>query len=235
MPSLAELTRTFADRLDEIHREGGAAVAARLDGASQRVALQLAEAGSDIHAAGLALAEAHRRAIPAFRDPRRSAGRPLPSTEGHTLLAQPAELQALSVLIKAWLFFVRAFCDNAYRLLLADAEDRPAPQGGSMASALNERNPVAKILSTHAPEVPDWFRDLREVRNAMKEGAAFAFSQLDARGLGLTIYDVRAQKHPLPEIDVTPRQTVTFADVVADAGRVLEIIRVLAASPAATP
>jgi len=236
MASLPQRTKTFADRLEAIRRDGGAVVAPRIGGKSHLVALQLAEAVSDVHAAGLALADAHRRAIPVFRDADRSTWHPIPANQGQrTLLLQPPELQTLSVLMKAWLFFVRAFCDNAYRLLLGDAEHRPAPRSGSMERVLNEKNPVAVLLATRAPDVPEWFRNLRALRNAMKEGAAFAFSQLDARGLGLTIFEVRAATTLRPEIEVVPRETVTFADIVDDAGRVLELVRALERPRAADP
>jgi hypothetical protein len=234
MPSLAELTRTLVNRLDAIHQQSGAVVTPRIGGSSHFVALQLAEALSDVHAAGSALVEAHRRAIRVFHDVD-SSRQPIPANAGtRTLLSQPPELATLSVLIKAWLFFVRAFCDNAYRLLLGEEQNRPAPRGGSMESIFNPNNPVAVILATHASDLPTWFRELRHVRNEMKEGAAFAFSQLDARGLGLTIFKIHAQKNPLPQIDVVAGHTVTFADVAEDARRILEILDMLASPPGAS-
>ena len=229
MPSLSALTRSFGDRLDAIRRETAAVVVPRMGGTSHRVTMQLAEAASDIEAAGRTLAEAHRRAIRVFHAEERG-GPPIPANRGaRTLLAQPPELAALSVLIKAWLFFVRAFCDNAYRLLLADAEHRPAPRGASMESILNAGNPVATMFATQAPGLSDWFRNLRAIRNEMKEGAAFAFSRLDARGLALTIFEIRTERSSFPEIDLVEGRTVAFADVVEDAGWILQILGVLSA------
>ena len=231
MPSLPEWTRMLEERLEAIPVTGAGAAA--IGGTSHIVGMQLLEAASDIDAAGRAVSEAHRRAVRVFQ--RGGAGRPVPANDGtRTILRQPPELQMLSVLLKAWLFFVRGFCDNAYRLLLAEVEGRPAQPGGSMESILNPRNPVAVLLAVEAPGVADWFRELREIRNDMKRGAAFAFSRLDARGLHFTIFEVRARKNPLPEIDVIEGRTVTFADVVEDAGKVLEILRVLAASRSAS-
>jgi len=228
MPSLADRTRTLDANLQAMLREGGAFVASRLGGNTHFVALQLAESGSDLVAAGRALAQAHRGAIRVFRN-QESSGRPIPANRGEaTLLSQPTELATLSVLFKAWLFFVRAFCDHAYRLLLADAENRPAPRSGSMKSILNPLNPVAVIFDARAPEITEWFRAHRELRNAMKEGAAFAFSGLDARGLALTIYEIRTRKEPDREIEVLEGPTIRFADVVEDSNRMVEILALLA-------
>jgi hypothetical protein len=225
------LTRILKERLEAIRNTG--VDAADIGGTSHIVVMQLLESASDVDAAGRAVGEAHRRAVRAFQEG--GAGRPVPANDGaRTLLRQSPELQTLSVLLKAWLFFVRGFCDNAYRLLLAGVEGRPAKRGGSMENILNPRNPVASLLAREAPSVPSWFQELREIRNDVKRGAAFAFSQLDARGLHLTIFEIRASKSPLQGIEVIEGRTVTFADVVEDAGKVLELMRLLAARQAAS-
>lgn len=223
MPSLPELARTLEERLEALR---ATAAAVPIGGMSHIVTMQLLESASDLDAAARSVGEAHRRAIPVFRQG--GAGLEIPANDGaRTLLRQPPELQTLAVLLKAWTFFVRAFCDNAYQLLLASVERRPAKAGGSMEAILNERNPVAVLFAEEAPEIVEWFRELRAVRNDMKRGAAFAFSDLDARGLHYTIYDVKAERAPAREIKVTAGRTVTFANVVEDAARVLEIFRVI--------
>ena len=224
VPSLPQLSTTLAELLDGMAKEANAVVVPRLDGMSSRATLQMAEALSDVDAAGRALLEAHRRAIrPYLRG--LAPGRPIPAQDGNAVrpvLGQVPELATLSVLMKAWLFFVRAFCDSAYRLLLAEMEGRPTSRGGSMGSALRPTNPVAVKIASEAPELLDWFRTLREIRNDMKEGESFAFSGLDARGLALTIYEIRI--HPdRPEL--IEGRTVTFADIADDATRILDILR----------
>jgi hypothetical protein len=194
------------------------------------VALQLAEAVSDVVATGRTLGEAHRRAIRVFMA-RESPGRPVPVNDGQmTALSQPRELATLSVLFKAWLFFVRGFSDNAYRLLLSDLENRPAPRKGSMSAVLKPLNPVAKLFEAKAPEVPGWFEARRALRNDMKDGAAFAFSELDARGLALMTYQIRATREPDPRINLVEGPAIRFSDVVDDAGRIIEVLAVLAES-----
>jgi hypothetical protein len=230
MPSLPELMRSLEAHLDAIHAEGARVVALRLDGMSQRATLQLAEAASDVVATGRVLAQAHRVAIRAFRS-NASPGRPLPANSGErTLLAQPTELAALSVSYKTWLFFVRAFCDHAYRLLLADAESRLARRGGSMSAVLNPLNPVAEMFAASAPDLPDWFRAFRELRNEMKDGAAFAFSELDARGLALTIFQITARRDSDPAFDVVEGRAMRLSDVVEDARRIREVLAALDAN-----
>jgi hypothetical protein len=226
VPTLPELTRTLERRLDAIVKTGARSVG--FGGVSQIVAMQLLESGSDIDAAGRALLDAHRRAIRPFQEG--GAGRPVPANAGRrTLLRQSVELQTLSVLYKAWLFFVRSFCDNAYRLLLAELEGKPARPNASMASILNPLNPVAVLLAAEAPDVAEWFRERRDLRNDMKRGAAFAFSRLDARGLHLTIFEITPTETPNRAIDVAEGTTLTLADIAEDAERVLEILQVLAA------
>lgn len=232
MPSLPELVDEFERTLKEVERLTVQVAGPTIGTRSHLTALQIAEAASDLCSAGRALSRAHRRGISVYNDLHGSAPQRLvmprdDGTDSWVTARQPPELEELSFLIKAWLFFVSAFCDKAYRLLLGRIQDRAAPRG-NMSAIEKEANPVGRFLDETAEEVRPWFRDLRAIRNSIKEGTNVAFSQLDARGLGITVYTLRAAHGPPRELIVTPGETITFADVVEDARRVRQLLELLA-------
>lgn len=103
------------------------------------------------------------------------------------------ELDELRVLWKAWFFFVRALCDNIYRVLLANTESRSARQGGSMSqAAANPANPVARTLSGDAPVFLTWFIAFRDRRNDVKQGVNVACTALNSPGVSITFNEFRS-------------------------------------------
>jgi hypothetical protein len=233
MRSLPELVRSFGQTLNDLERETPPLVTTTMGGRSHLVGMQLAESAADVITAGRALARAHRRAIGPYRATLASG--PVAARAGTLdLKTQAPELDELRLLMKSWWFFVRAFCDNAYQLLLGEIENRAARAGGSMNAALHPGNPVGTELNSVAPEVLPWFEELRQVRNDMKRGAAFGFTQLDARGLGLTVYILRAHVSPVRRVSIEAGRTLILGDAAGDALRVrTDVLRLIATSQAA--
>ena len=152
---LDALLDDFRGAIDEVERLATEATAKLLGAGSDLALMQLVEAAGDVGAMGRDLAVSARQAYDASRAETERVLAALPSTgapTAWTFAIQPPELERFRVEVKAWFFFVRALCDNAYRVLLARAEDTPAPKSGSMTKAAgNPKNPVAILLSERTP------------------------------------------------------------------------------------
>jgi hypothetical protein len=218
--ALEHALQEFGLTLDEIKKRATDAAVSALDNGNEIVAMQLAETASDVVACGRMFLDAQRAAVPVSRA---EAERVLSLTRGMeaewTVASQPLELEELRVILKAWFFFTRALCDNIYRLLLAQAEGRPAPKGGSMNSALDKpQNPVAEFLAAQEPGFLYWFRSFRDKRNEIKEGVNFGLTELPGLGLGVTFNTFTPNRGLV--IDLSSRRTVSVGDVVEAAFRV---------------
>lgn len=83
---------------------------------------------------------------------------------------------------KAFLYAVRAFQDGLYRVGLGVEGNPPGGRGSTVKNAmqgetglLNAKNPVGKILSQSVPEYRAWVRDMRNLRNKIKNGLGVGF------------------------------------------------------------
>jgi hypothetical protein len=139
--------------------------------------------------------------------------------------AQPPELDDLRAVLKAWLFFVRAFCDRAYALAFLNSEGHlPGRQASMNDAAKKPENPVARALASRAPDVIPWFIAFRDRRNDLKDGFAFAFL-LSPDGLTAAFYVFAVP--PRVEIDARTQRTVSTRDLVKAADCVCELLRLL--------
>lgn len=76
----------------------------------------------------------------------------------------------LAATYKAIFFFVRAYQDATYRVLLQLLGERSGV-GVSMARAAdNDRNPVARLLAQETPTYLPWFSSWKSLRDSIKDG-----------------------------------------------------------------
>ena len=122
---------------------------------------------------------------------------------------------------------MRAFCDNAYRLVVAIIDDRPPASFGSLASATAKpSNPVAKLLADEAPDVLPWFSTFRARRNEVKEGVNFSFTALGTPGVAITFNTFRSDSESGRRsllIGSSGDREVPFATVIEDVRRLTEL------------
>jgi hypothetical protein len=74
----------------------------------------------------------------------------------------------MSVALKAWLFEIRAIHDALGDLLSSLVSE--APNTTSMDKRINKNDAVAETVIAAFPEYRDWFQNVRDVRNRLKEG-----------------------------------------------------------------
>jgi hypothetical protein len=131
------------------------------------------------HVGGDALGEQARRLLPLL------AGK-IPTSE-----IGPAWMEALGdrgtkealwklgAAYKTVFYFVRAYQDTLYRMVL-NLQKQPWGKQ-SMSRALRPDNPVGKLLGERLPEYLPWFEDWRDKRNKIKDGvtAGWAGPQTD--------------------------------------------------------
>lgn len=143
------------------------------------------ETASDVEAAGRLLAAAQRAAADSLEETAALLAQ-VSKADKWVVMSESPELEALRVAWKSWFFYVRAFCDPAYRLILAYLGGARAERAGSMNAVLNQSNPVAKLLAVEAPDVIEWFRSFRARRNEVKDGVNFGFTALSSPGVAIT-------------------------------------------------
>ncbi len=79
----------------------------------------------------------------------------------------------LQTAYKAYFFFVRAFHDAAYRVILLLSGQRPGLHSSMHAAVKNTNSPVHAKIAT-IPGYIEWFTDFRDKRNRIKVGANFS-------------------------------------------------------------
>jgi hypothetical protein len=183
------------DRLEQamalLEAEAGSALRGWNSRGSEYTLHQFASTTFDVCAAGRLLANAQRDAAAVAE----SWAAQIPGVESVNAWVMPSDgpdndllrsLETLRVAWKAWFFFVSAFCDQTYRVLLSRLQQQVAKRGGRMASIDKATNPVGHLLRGHAPDVVIWFEAFRRRRNEVKEGVMFSFKALDGPGIGIT-------------------------------------------------
>jgi hypothetical protein len=231
---LADVVRDFDEALRDIRRLAIEVMYRTAGGSSHLTGYELVETAGDVIASGRAVADAHRAAVRVFNETRRTAP-PEFVVGDRDYLSQPPELDRLRIELKSWLFFVRAVCDNAYRLLTANETGEPAKRSGSMSSVVgdkNEQKPVARVLRAEAPGFLEWFESFRDMRDAVKRGVGCGFTALDSRGLSFTTYVLHASETEVLTLEIG--RTMTFAEVAESAQRVAELLS-LVVSPSGEP
>jgi hypothetical protein len=231
-PSSNDLDALLAELhavVDEVGERAATAASAILGGSRDLAAMQLAETASDVVAMGRVL---EHSAADADRASRAETARVLAAMSAigidseFTFASQPIELERFRVAVKAWFFFVRALCDNAYRLLLAQAQSGPAPASGSMSKAAgNPNNEVAKMLAERAPDFLPWFVAFRDKRDEIKTGVNFAITGLGGPGVGVVFTRFTAARGV--EVDLSGQRTVTTIDLLESAKRMVELLSLL--------
>lgn len=227
MRELGELERALAD----IEARSAAASAAFLESGSDLAAMQLAEAASDVVAAGRRMLVAQQKATRSTLDVAMQL-QSVSSEAEWVIAVETPELGELRIVWKAWFFFVRALCDHIYRLLLASAEGKPARRTGSMNAALNPRNPVAIVLAEGAPEFIPWFARFRRQRNEVKDGVNFGFTALASAGIAVTFNVFQFNRETGRRsvlIDSSGDRRMTLADVLDATGRVADALAIVGA------
>lgn len=236
MPPLVE--SDLPDRLERaltaFEADLGKALVRSAGGGSEYTRYQFVSTALDVTAGGRLLARAQRDAAAAAE----SWAQVMPGAEtvdawviptdapDHELLGS---LEVLRVAWKSWFFFVSAFCDQSYRLLLADLRGSAATRG-TMSSVTKSTNPVAELLRTQAPDVLDWFIAFRRRRNVVKEGTMFSFTALASPGVGITFRtlviaaDGRTSSHADPDGELSFE---TVLDDVASLGGLLNVAEIL--------
>jgi hypothetical protein len=144
------------------------------------------ETASDVEAAGRLLASAQRSAAETLEETASMLAHVSPQASKWVIPSESPELETLRIAWKSWFFYVRAFCDPAYRLILADLQGMRAARRGAMSAIVNPANPVALLLSAEAPDVIPWFMSFRARRNEVKDGVNFGFTALASPGVAIT-------------------------------------------------
>ncbi len=143
------------------------------------------ETASDVEAAGRVLATAQRAAADSLEEDTSILAQ-VSTASKWVIPSESSELEALRIAWKSWFFYVRAFCDPTYRLILAGLQNTRAEGAGTMNAILNPANPVAQLLAAEAPDVIAWFRAFRARRNEVKDGVNFGFTALGSPGVAIT-------------------------------------------------
>lgn len=223
--------------LSKIEEQAGAASAAFLASGSDLAAMQLAEAASDVVAAGRRIVAAQSQAMTSIAHVAAQFEALSPRAEW-IMTSETEELEELRIIWKSWFFFVRALCDHVYRLLLASAEGRAAGRGGTMGAVRNERNPVAIVLAEQAPGFIPWFARFRAQRNEVKEGVNFGFTALASPGISATFnvfrFDAATGRRSVL-IDSSGDRKVTLLDVLEGARMLAQALSILALHTAKPP
>lgn len=105
--------------------------------------------------------------------------------------------------IKSWFFPVRAFQDYAYKILMLSHGMKPG-QSSSMKAILEDvksPNLAVKAIRDDIPAYQGWFKDFRDKRNALKEGAhtIAAWHSTTGGSFGHSIY-IRPNDGPQSEV-----------------------------------
>lgn len=234
----AELLERFEASLEELERVAGLAARAALDHGSDLAVMQLGASVGDVIAIGRVFIVAQKAAADVTREFADAIVQvsQVTGNRGEWIIIRNPEwpqLDELCAVWKTWFFFVRALCDNVYRLLLAHAESRPARRGGSMGQAAgNASNPVAMILSERAPAFVPWFVAFRDRRNAVKEGVNFTCTALEAPGISISFDEFGTNPETGRRYVRTDsaKGRVTLEDVVGDIEQLVDALRVVAES-----
>jgi len=117
----------------------------------------------------------------------------------------------LIVSYKALFYFVRAYQDALYKVML-EIEGQ-SPGYGSMATASqNPRNKVAEILNIYLPEYKQWFINWKKKRDDVKLGANFSISGPEEI-LGISFVTVNEDSGGIV-IDCSESKAVRISDIV---------------------
>lgn len=146
---------------------------------------QFLECSSDVEAAGRLLARAQRMAAESLEETAVIMSQ-VSSTAKWVIPSESPELETLRIVWKSWFFYVRAFCDLAYRLIFASLQDGLAGKGRSMNEIYKAGDRVGVLLAAEAPEVLPWFRVFRARRDEVKAGVNFSFTALSSPGVAIT-------------------------------------------------
>jgi hypothetical protein len=188
------------DRLEEamtsLEAEAGTVLRGWDSRGSEYTRHQFVSTAFDVCAAGRLLSKAQRDAAAVAE----SWAVQMPNIETTDSWVMPSDgpdndllrsLETLRVAWKSWFFFVSAFCDQAYRVVLSRLQQQVATRGGHMSSIEKAANPVGDLLRREAPEVVVWFETFRRRRNEVKEGVMFSFKALDGPGIGITFRQLK--------------------------------------------
>lgn len=193
---------------------------------------QFVTTASDVMATGRLLARAQRDAAAVAE----SWAQVMPATENVDMWVIPSDspnhellgpLETLRVAWKAWFFFVSAFCDKAYRLLLAELQGAAAKRGGQMSAVAKSTNPVAQLLRADAPDVLAWFALFRRRRNEIKEGVAFSFKALDSPGIGIAFRQLVIRPNGSAASQSAPDRELVFQTVLDDVASLRSLLAVI--------
>lgn len=142
---------------------------------------------------------AHRQAVRSFLDrAERAAARQgaEPRTDfdeefdALALASQDGPLASrLKVMYKGTFFFVRAYQDVLYQVMLSLLQRKLTKTGTMDSAATKEMNPVRLILDDELPEYIPWFVGWRQLRNQIKDGSTFSlFGPEDDLGIAVDRY-----------------------------------------------
>lgn len=88
-------------------------------------------------------------------------------------------LKRLEVLYKAFFYFLRVYHDEVNAILLKISGCEVGPKSSMNSSIRNDQSPVTQAILPKLPNYPDWFRDMRNRRNFLKEYGDFDFDVLE--------------------------------------------------------
>jgi hypothetical protein len=224
---ISDLPEHLDEALNRLETKVGVVARALQGRGSDYTIHQFLESASDVVAAGHLLGHAQRRAAETLEE----TATLLSSISGPdkwVIPGESAELEQLRITWKGWFLFVRAFCDLAYRLMLAAASGSRAARGGSLATALAKpSNPVRLLLELRARSVLPWFRVFRDRRNDIKSGVNFSFTAIGTPGVAITFnvftIDQETGRRSLHLGSDTQRE-LPFSTVVEDVERLIELL-----------
>lgn len=232
-PSATDLLAEIRSSLNALEKRAAAVSTSYVASGSDRAAMRLAQAASDVVAIGRTLVAAQESAITSTANLAAQVDAIAPGVEW-IITETSSDLEALQITWKAWFFFVRALCDHLYGFLLASVEGR---HGRSMNKAINPGNPVAKILADEVPGFIAWFVRFRDQRNEVKEGVNFGFTALAGAGISVTFnvfrFDADTSRRSVL-IDSSGDRKVSLGDVleaVGMLGRGLAVLQPRTATP----
>jgi hypothetical protein len=101
----------------------------------------------------------------------------------------------VSVVLKAWLFDVRASQDALGHVLssIVGPGNRK-----SMEARLNKAEPVAQIIDDFAPDYRAWFAEMRHIRNRVKDGERAVGMEYDPSGITTLTLSAFTPEHRFP-------------------------------------
>jgi hypothetical protein len=205
-----------------IHADAAAVDAVSDDRAVEWLRQQLIEAATDIESALLLYVSAQETTVRTAYEHVQDWDRPFDPP----YLGRVPATAAIRIAIKSALYFLRAYLDRAYSLLLYVETGAHAGRGSSMNYAAKKpANPVALALDEHDPEWLRWFRSFRDMRNEVKEGVNFAVG-------GFPTPAVRAHFMRFSggdvALDQTERGTVTMESLTVAVRRAAQLASVAA-------